>query len=65
MFGEEGYLGAKRQKGSMALIFPVHPRELEAQKKREQIDSELEEIMKLRKEMESELEEIRKAKRGE
>lgn len=61
MFGEEGYLGAKRQKKSHALIFPVHPRELKAQRERQEISSELEKIKQLR----IELEELKNDLKGE
>lgn len=50
-FDENLPQGSKRDRKSGALLFPVHPRELEAYRKREEIDNELEEIKKLKEEL--------------
>lgn len=43
--------GAVRQKGSGALIFPVHPKEAEREKKMKDLDKELAEVRKLKEEL--------------
>lgn len=62
MFYDNGQtLGGRRQRGSGALLFPAHPREIEKLKKEAELDKELEEI----KELKSELEQLLKEAKGE
>lgn len=43
--------GAVRQKGSGAIVFPIHPRDKEAQKDRQKLKEELAEVHELKEEL--------------
>lgn len=53
MFEENIPQGAKRERNSGALIFPVHPREIEQEKKLRELDKELNKIRLLKEELQS------------
>lgn len=50
-YNEDLPKGSYRQQASRALIFPVHPKELEAQKNRDELKKELQEVKALKEEL--------------
>ena len=50
-FSEDIPRGSKRDRKSGALIFPIHPRDIERIKKEEELDKEIEEIRELKEEL--------------
>jgi len=61
MFEEILPYGSQRQRESGALIFPVHPKQREAERNREDLARELAEVRKLKEE----LMELKKELRGD
>ena len=58
-FSEDIPRGSKRDRKSGALIFPVHPRDIERIKKEEELDKEIEEVRVLKEELKQILKEAR------
>lgn len=58
-FSEDIPRGSKRDRKSGALIFPIHPRDIERIKKEEELDKEIEEVRELKKELQDILKEVK------
>lgn len=58
-FSEDIPRGSKRDRKSGALIFPIHPRDIERIKKEEELDKEIEEVRVLKRELQEFLKEAK------
>lgn len=58
-FSEDIPRGSKRDRKSGALIFPIHPRDIERIKKEAELDKELNDIRELKKELQDILKEVK------